>query len=63
MQDAPAGMVVKRLLNHTTRIADRTDVTAGYYASDVERLRSVVDQVAKEILRLAGVRGKKPAGI
>lgn len=47
-----SGLVVKRLLNHTTEPVEG-DVTAGYYVSDVEFLREPVADTARKISRMA----------
>jgi integrase len=50
---------IKRLLNHKTVVADTSDVTAGYYATDVERLRPVVERISAEIMRLCRVETRQ----
>lgn len=52
-----SGFAVKRLVNHSIG----SDVTSGYIASDVDRLRKPIQQIEDRILSLAGVR--KPGKI
>jgi len=54
MEPAISHLTLKRLLNHAAVDVDSNDVTAGYFATDVERQRPVVERVAKEILRRCG---------
>lgn len=47
-------LTTKRLLNHTSVVVDQSDVTAGYFGTDIDRLRPVVERISNEILRLCG---------
>lgn len=60
MEPAVPYLVLKRLLNHRAKVVDANDVTAGYFATDVERLRPVVQRISDEIMSLASSRGVFP---